>query len=449
MKKRLFRILEILLFLIIISIFAFLAPRQAVIDTVFSDKVTIKLWYNDDSLSDYLLDACVSFNKEQQDIRVVPTLITDNAYFDRIYHSSVDGNDYPDLYIIRNNELERAWMTGLASEVDDSDHIHSYITYPRTALDSVTYKNMVIAYPLSFSVSALLYNLDSLEQIAEERQLSVEDIIPKTFTDIVQLANTYSAPEKVQSILQWDASDVFYNYAFVGSGLNIGGERGDSDSEIEVYNKQVVAGMQVYQQLSQFFSFDASSNDDIIRDFADGKIVFTIAGTDAVAKIQQILIENKSELRYGVAKIPDITNVLPSRPLSVTTCLAVNGYSKHKEAANVFARYLLYEQTDTLYQLCGKSPAQNNYICPDDHMQGFFDAYIVSKPISKLRSMSNFWILLENSFVNVWNGADANAELCSLAQTVMRQTTGSESYTVTKLTDLLHVDISADLTGLD
>ena len=45
-----------------------------------STRPTLKLWYNDDALTDFLNDAAVSWNESHTEARVEPTLVTDNEY---------------------------------------------------------------------------------------------------------------------------------------------------------------------------------------------------------------------------------------------------------------------------------------------------------------------------------------------------------------------------------
>ena len=43
----------------------------------------------------------------------------------------------PDVYIVGNDSLEKAWLSGLASEVRDTDYVTAE-NFPETALSAVT-----------------------------------------------------------------------------------------------------------------------------------------------------------------------------------------------------------------------------------------------------------------------------------------------------------------------
>lgn len=420
-------------------------------ESLFAGKTTIKLWYNDEGLTDYLNDVSVSYNNAQSKVRVVPTLIRDNEYLVRIYEATLDENDYPDLYIIRNNELERCWKTGLAAKVEDPTHFMDNAFYPQSAINAVSFKGTPVAYPLSFETAAFLYNKKYLATMAETAGKSLEETVPKTIVDIINLANVYEAPEEVQAVFKWDVSDIFYNYGFVGNYMNVGGPSGDDINQLDIYNTQVISCLQVYQQLNQFFSIDVQTDDykDVIRDFAQGKIVFTIATSDAVQTIRDMTLNGECDIDYGVTRIPDSTQDLISKPMSVTDCVVVNGYSTRQEEANRFIQYMLYQHINEFYERTGRAPAQAGFQYSDEHMSGFYNAYVDSVPITKLRRAGNFWMLLENTFALVWDGADANDSMHRLTQTLMEQISGTENYVVDKLMSPVPVSISEQLTGLD
>ena len=243
-------------------------------ELLFSRRKTIDLWYTDDSLTDYLKSVCVAYTDSQSDYRVEPTLIDDTDYLQKIYEASVSGEDYPDVFLAGNDLLERLWLTGLATQVQDETHFSGNRFFCQPALDAVTYQGKTIAYPMSFEAAAFLYNEDYLQSMANAAGKSLEDTVPRTMVDVITLANDYDAPDNVSSVLKWDVGDIFYNYCFLGNYMDIGGACGDDTSQLHVYNQQLISCLQVYQQLNQFFSIDSSSDgyDSVIQDFAAGKI---------------------------------------------------------------------------------------------------------------------------------------------------------------------------------
>ena len=186
--------------------------------------------------------------------------------------------------------------------------------------------------------------------------------------------------------------------------------------------------MRVYQDLNQFFSIDAEeiSYADILQDFIDGKIVYTVVTTDALAKIEEAKANGEFQYEYGTSLIPNVNEELVSRSLSVTQCIVVNGYSMYKDMANDFAVYLSCYNADNLYDRTGKIPARTDVIFDNGNVQAFIAEYEKSAPNPKMIGTSNYWVEMEIAFARIWAGNDANAELKSLSEKIMTQVKGEE-----------------------
>lgn len=463
-------------------------------ETIFTgSKETLYLWYTDEALTSYLTGAAVAYN-ETHDVRIVPVLESGLEYLENINSSSLESNA-PDLYILSHDSLEKAYLAGLACEVEPAEGITMEDAYISTGLKAVTYKDKLLGYPFYFETSALLYNrtylaelaesqleaeadlaageaaqaqaeameeagdvlqqeadgaeeTDSMEETAdllgeasdqeqaetsgftqEQIDAGIARILPETIREIETFADEYDAPEQVEGVFKWDVTDIFYNYFFIGDAINMGGEAGYDTSQIDIYNPEAIANLQVYQELNQFFSIDTSEIDyeTILDEFMDGKMVFTIATTDAVYKLEQAISDGLMDYDYGIVPVPDIDEGQNSRSLSMTYCVAVNGYSSNKEAANDFAYFVTNEYNDILYARAEKVSAAKSVDYGYEALDAFAAEYEKSISMPKMLETSNFWVQLEVVFSEVWNGADANEELKALSEQIMEQITG-EAY---------------------
>lgn len=436
-------------------------------------KETLHLWYTDDNLTEYLNQVALNFY-EENDIRVEVKLVSGLEYLEQINKASLSEEEAtPDVYIVSNDSLEKAYLAGLAVKVQDEGGILTESNYSKTALDAVTYQDELVGYPYYFETSALIYNKTYLEEIArkaveaemgiepvaeeedesdsfEGEEQTIEDIdpfencddavkeaalekvdsmIPSTIVDILNFADQYDAPENVESIFKWDVSDIFYNYFFIGNYISVGGDAGFDKNQISIYNQDAIASLKVYQDLNQFFSIEADevNYDSVVQEFTEGKIIFTIATSDMLTKLDSAKEEGNFPYEYGVAVIPDINAELSTKGMSVTEAIAVNGYSEHKESANRLAAYLSNQHADTLYDRTHKIAANKTVSYENYGLEVFKQEYEKSVPVPKMIETSNFWILLENCFTKVWDGEDANTELKSLSEQIMTQLTG-EAY---------------------
>ena len=132
------------------------------------NKTTVRLWYTDDTLTPYLQSKAVAYSESNSKVRIEPVLVSGLEYLEAINKASVDEDNYPDLYIITNDSLEKAYLAGLATEIEGGDEFLSKGIFPEAAINSVTYKGKKIAYPFYFETSSLIYNKTYLENMAVE-----------------------------------------------------------------------------------------------------------------------------------------------------------------------------------------------------------------------------------------------------------------------------------------
>ena len=336
-----------------------------------------------------------------------------------VNHASLTEDEpLPDVYLVSNDSLGKAYLAGLADEVEDNGTCTTE-HFPQAALSSVTYDGKIIAYPYYFETSAYLYNKTYLEDFvkaqiqaeedaaageqaqqeaeentpteetseetgagtdsaeangtgtdgaesvsAEENAEAIDpalqaeidrrlqELLPETKDELLAFAESFDAPEAVDSILKWDVSDIFYNYYFIGNYMIVGGEAGDDKEQIDIYNLESIQCLKEYQALNQFFYIDPETvtYESVLQDFMDGKVVFSVVTNDAVEKLEAAKEEGTFTYDYGIMQVPRISEELEGRSLSVTNAVVVNGYSRQKELANEFATFLT-----TGYALSAKS----------------------------------------------------------------------------------------------
>ena len=385
-------------------------------------KETVNLWYTDDALTDYLSSKALEFY-ENTDIRVVVRLVSGLEYLEAVNAASLDdGIDTPDLYILSNDSLEKAYLAGLATQLPDTAPVYEEQLFPQSARDAVQYNGKYVACPMYFETSALLYNKTYLQQIADE----AEQLIPASIVDILTYADQYSTPENVEYFFRWDVSDIFYNYFFIGNYISVVGAAGDDKSLIDIYNTESVSSLKVYQEMNQFFSIDTreTNYDTIMQEFQEGKTIYTIATSDCIRRLDEAARNGAFGYEYGIAKLPDINQELATRGMSVTNALVINGYSEHKEAAGRLMEYLIRDANADLYDMTGKLSSVIRDTYASEHEAAFMENYMESVPIPKMLETGNFWVELEICFAKVWGGEDANAQLRKLSEQIRTQLAG-------------------------
>lgn len=444
---------------------------------------TIVIWYTDDSLTEYINDVSLSY-RNSSGMKVRAELVDGVGYLEKINDMSISDTPEipaPDLYITTHDNLMKAYLAGLASEVSDSEGLLTSSEFPDTSLHAVRCNNKYVAYPLYYETNFFLYNKTYMASIAQNRIESESDMeeakeseeelnaklengekpdagdateeeileaemadededpmgeedsnasaevleklatmIPSTIADVITFANNYEAPDAVEAVFKWDISDIFYNYFFVGNYMEVGGEDGDNNAIFNLYNQQAVQCLSTYQSMNQYFSIDSAVDnyDNILQEFIDGKLVFTVATTDAIAKITEAKAEGKFDFDYGITVLPDMSDLLKARGLSVTDAVVVNGYSSKKQAANEFASFLSYKGAEALYSKTGKLACKKGVKYENDEIYNVLTEYEKSMPLPKMIETSNFWLQLEIALSQIWNGEDPDTVLKDLSDKI-------------------------------
>ena len=471
-------------FLVLVMLFSVLYLGNQVKEQekleVFDNTKTLHIWYTDEALTDYLSSMAVRYN-EEHGVRVIPTLQSGLELLQKINEASLTSEYYPDLYIASNDNMEKAYLAGLAMEISDEEGVVSLQNFPESAMHAVTYQQKILGYPFYYETSALLYNMTYLEDLAkkeiqeeldaaakeakeaaeeedesekeesdsdskeessgeEEQAVSaipdaemaelvherVPGLIPTTFEALLEFADSYDAPQNVEAVFKWDIEDIFFNYFFAGNYMDIGGMCGDSKDSIDIYNEEAIRALMVYQDLSDYFAIDASDveYDSVIQEFMEGKIVMTTATTDIIKKLDAAKENGEFEYDYGIAPIPRLNAEMDTKSLSVTNTIYVNGYTQMKKEANDFAKYLVVEHAKDLYTATGKVSANKNISYDNPNLDMFMDEYQDSAPMPKLMAISNFWVKMEIMFERIWNGEEVSKELMQLSEEIMTQLTG-------------------------
>ena len=444
---------------------------------LFRGKETIYCWYSDEALSGYINAAAVSFG-EQNKVRVIPVLTSDSEYLEAVNQETLHSAQIPDIYLLSSDSLEKAYLAGLATKVPDTEGICDTDHFSRAALAAVTYDDKIIGYPVYFDTSALVYNEDYLrtwatqqaekelsgssdndEPVGEGEEIIEEDSLPEdqttdqvtadeavvnalaeqyfakalpsTVDDLLNIADTFDAPEGVEGVMKWDVNNIFYNYWIVGNYMIVGGDPGDDRNDININNPETIQCLEVYKALNQFFFIesDTVTYDSVIQDFIDGKTMFTIGTTDVVKRLEDAKADGSLTFNYGIARMPDVSAELQSRSLSVTGAAVINGYSEHKELADRFAAYLSEEYADGLYERSGKMPASIHAAENADNgaLTIFANEYADSVSLPKMLETGNFWMQLEVLFSKVWNGEDVTTLVQQLADNMSQQLGNTEN----------------------
>ena len=437
-KKKRISMLLVVLFLVFMLWIAmeYTLDGEKFSDTEKGTVTEIEVWYTDADMQKYMESAAESFEKNN-DIKVKLVLQSEIGYAETINQKSV-GEEFqgPDVYLVTNDQLEMMELTGLTKKVTDKKKHYTSKNFCNTALHAVRYNGSQIAYPICFETSMLLYNKEyiSIEKAVEAETEGTEipkqaetmkvEVIPKTLDELMEFSENVGELEGVENIFRFDVSDIFYTYFFVGEYLKLGGLDGDNAGVVDISNSQVKECLKAVQELAQFFAIDVKTinYETVLKEFAEGKTVYAIGKTDAVERVRELSKRNGKEIQVGVAGLPDISQELGTKALSITTAAVVNGYTRKEKEADMFADYLSFGYAGKLYETSGKYAAKRGSgTMEGDFSKEIYAQYEDSVSLPKLLNASNFWVDLEIAFFNIWIGEDVDTEIQKVSVQVTQQ----------------------------
>ena len=357
----------------------------------------VVIWYSDSALESYLNDISETYFKKNN-VSVAAIYVSSVDFLEMVNNMNISGKGAPDIFITGSEMLEKVYLSGLYKENTDTD-TYNEDNYPEIALNCVTYENQMLGYPLSFNVSFLACNMDNT------------DSLPKTFDEIYNFSNNFVSPENssVQSILEWNVSDLVYNYPFIGAYLNLGGESGIDSSKVNLNNQNALKALKYYQNLNTIFAVNKNSTEENIEDdFVNQKTVFAILDCKSVSKLE------KAEFNIDIAEFPDLTSSLKTKALSETSVLIINPYTKNAEKAQDVAKFMTFDYADKMYEKGGLQSCRLLKDYANDYNEKIIGFYEESTSLPKFRVTGDYWLSLQNMLNSVWNGGDAEEELNAL-----------------------------------
>ena len=466
MKKKYWGLLLVLLVLLMVSQASYMEHKKQSEEVVVNVEHPILIWYTDPDIQSYMEDAAAEVADRYQ-VEVRTELVSEVDYIENICEKSVSEQmEGPDVYVASSALLEKAALAGLTTPVTDTGLEK---TYSEKAVQAATYDGTVVARPFYIETCFLLYN----------RYYVDPSDVPDTIEEILDYAEAFEADEvteKVEHIFEWNVADVIDNYMFMGAYTDLGGPSGDDKSRVSMDIDQITACMDYYQNLNGFFAIDADTvtSQDIIREFIEGKTVFTIVNVPMLAELDRAV--NAGELPeypkeytvvgedgeeqtiplgfdpfYQAAPLPALTEELDTRGLSVTGTVVVNPYSLNLDAANACARYLTHERAGKLYEESGKMTACKSLLQAEkteekggligyqslyerllgnrktaseeisDARRTVYEVYEQAAEVPKIMELSNIWLQLEVVLADIWRGDDPGEKLSEFSALLSEQ----------------------------
>lgn len=353
----------------------------------------LTVWYTDPAIAAYLNHAAEAYH-EETGIQIKAEEQSSIDYLESINQTNISEHQAGvDLYILNSSSLEKAYLAGLTAETDAE--YKGIAAYPESALSACIWQGKSLGYPFYYETSFFLYNKNFIENC------------PADFQEILDFSAQYGSDgttyDGIEMILKWDVQNLYYNYGFAGAYLNLGGTYGDDAAIIDLVNESAVEAFAFYKHLNQSLYFDAAESDysTVLEEFLSGKILYTIAGTQSLSRLEEAAAEG---MAYGIAPLLDMNDTLKSKSIATNYLVQVNPYGEQEEAAKEFAIFLADTYIENFYPLTGKMSCKPIGSYANAELVNIEKAYANSVQLPKLMKTTDYWMELELAFRAIWNG---------------------------------------------
>ncbi|MBQ6441292.1 MAG: extracellular solute-binding protein [Lachnospiraceae bacterium] len=300
-------------------------------------------------------------------------------YAEQIYEESIaEDGALPDLYLAAGDELEELVLLGLAAEktVDEDNP-----DLAETAKKAAMLRDLSYGYPLCFNTPVFVYLTEAFEEP------------PTSIRGMLDFIAENDLPIEVGNIVEWDADDEYFDFAFVGDCFAFSdGEKGTLDvTRDDALFDQKLAYL---KELTESITIDAET-------VSEGAVVSHLNHSATASAIIDSDDLSRISVPYGVCPLIPLDEKLSMRGAAVTEMLCVNGFSERKDAAAAFARFAADGEQGLIHQLSphfSVAASQNT----DGDGAIAFAAYENAEPMPHSMDSDGFWKSLRNEILKLF-----------------------------------------------
>lgn len=334
----------------------------------------LTFWYADASYGQYFEKAAEAYYADTG-IKVDVKYQDVFHYMNRIYDATMQNTDFPDAYLIGSDELENAYLYGLAAE---NTAVSAYEgSVAEKALEAASCQDKMYGYPLSYRTCLFVYQNGYFQTQPASIQAVIDD------------SKDMEQPEHVQYLLEWDVNDAFFDFPFIANSVSF--EKNETGAMQVSYDEQLYEqDLEFFARILESFSIDASSvtGDSVVEDFRQGKTICAIISSDSLSELEGA--------DYSVMEMLPLNDTLPAYSAALTDLVVVNDFSEKKEQAADFAQYVTLVMSERLHDMEGKYSVKLQEGA-DEKEKTAYRAYENSIIVPDSQDAEEFWVTLKET----------------------------------------------------
>ena len=341
-----------------------------------SEKVELTIWAGKED-RDYIKKVSENFineHKSEADITIKHTDLVEGECRSNLLGDVLKGAD---VYTTTDGDISAIAAGGAADPIEDAETVK--VENLEAASNAVTVNNTMYGYPITADNGYFLYY--------NKKYLNSNDV--KSLEKILSVA----AKNNKKFAMDWTSG--WYLYSFYGqTGLKVGLNRDGVTNYCDWDSKnKSIKGIDVAKALIKIGKNKGFENTtDWLGGIKKGKVIACVSGIWDEVAIKKMYGKN-----YAAAKLP--TYNCNGKKVQMSTyfgykMLGVNPYSKNKEWAHKFARYISNEENQKLrFEMRGQGPSNINAGKSDEVKKSqAVQAILEQSKWSELQRLGgNFW----------------------------------------------------------
>jgi len=248
-----------------------------------------------------------------------------------------------DVFMCAHDTFQSGLNSGIYLPFDETIANQLRERVNEVGIKTVTSDGKIYGVPYALETTCLFYNKDI-----------VGETPAKTLEEIIEKAKEFNDPDKNLFYFLYKVGDGYKSYPMLSAyGFSLFGADGTDEDNPGFDSDEFEKGLELISSLKEIMPMSATdlSNESALRtQFIEGKLAYFVSGPWDITTIKD------GKVNFGVTVFPTYKGKALT-PFAGVTNAHVSAYTKYPIAAQLFAQYLVNDESaNLLYSVANKIP---------------------------------------------------------------------------------------------